>query len=271
MSGGGGAGAVPTALLRRIEADVLIAAARRRVVADIGPYRTFIDPETDDPGQSFAMPVRPWCPTGWRAEVQAVSTRFRDHRRVPRVEVFDRAWPGLDERLLMAGWSTELRSVVMVRQGPATASPTGAQGRHPVRVAGADATDDDVQQFLHTTQAAFGIDTPLSTPGEVARLRADLSAGRLVIALVGDARPRVACGSLLVGAGAVGLADVGTVPDARHQGHARGLCAALLDHPAARAAPVVWLSTANGAALELYDRHLGFQPAGTHTCYRRAA
>ena len=104
-----------TQVLRHIEADLLVAAARRRVVEDVGPFRAFIDPDTGDPGQSFAVPVRRWNPDAWRGEIAALDTLFARHGRSPRAEVFDRLWPGLGDRLLMAGWSTELRSVVMIR------------------------------------------------------------------------------------------------------------------------------------------------------------
>ncbi|MCB9959873.1 MAG: GNAT family N-acetyltransferase [Rhodospirillaceae bacterium] len=258
-----------THVLHHIEADLLMAAARRRVVEEVGPFRAFIDPDTGDPGQSFAVPVRRWNPDGWRAEIAALDTLFSRHGRSPRAEVFDRLWPGLGDRLLMAGWSTELRSVVMIRPTGPRVAPLAPPADLKVRLVGRGGRHADVAAFLRVTRSAFEIAAEISTPSEIVRLTDDLAAGRLVIALLEGSEGPVACGSLLVGHRLVELADVGTLLPHRRQGCARVLCAALLEHPAAQAARAVWLSTANGRALALYSRHLGFRLAGGQTCFRR--
>ncbi|MCA8908662.1 MAG: GNAT family N-acetyltransferase [Rhodospirillaceae bacterium] len=258
-----------TQVLRHIEADLLVAAARRRVVEDVGPFRAFIDPDTGDPGQSFAVPVRRWNPDAWRGEIAALDTLFARHGRSPRAEVFDRLWPGLGDRLLMAGWSTELRSVVMIRPTGPPVPQAAPPADLAVRLVAGGGRPADMAAFLKITRSAFEISAEIATPGEITRLTDDLAAGRLVVALLEGPEGPVACGSLLVGHRLVELADVGTLHSHRRLGCARVLCAALLEHPAAVAARAVWLSTANGRALALYGRHLGFRPAGGQTCFRR--
>ena len=257
-------------VLRLIEADMLAAAERGRTVHTVGPFRAFLDPVSADPGQSFAIPVRPLDRADWRPGIHALSAVFRERGRMPRLEFLDRLWPTLGERLLMAGWSTEARSIVMTRARAPLTGPRLKPRSVGIRLIGTDGTSADIEAFLELTRTAFGIDADLRMPSEIARMTADLARGRLIVALAETKDGMAAGGSLQIGQRLVELADIGTLPQYRRRGLARALCAALLGHPHARAADHVWLTTGSNRALELYERRLGFVPACLQVSYRVA-
>ena len=81
-----------------------------------------------------------------------------------------------------------------------------------------------------------------------------------------DDNALLACGQIAAEANMVGLYDVFTAPHARNQGHARALCAHLLDHARERrGAEIAYLQveSGNGPARALYHR-LGFADAYTY-------
>ncbi|HEX6011194.1 MAG TPA: GNAT family N-acetyltransferase, partial [Geminicoccaceae bacterium] len=124
--------------------------------------------------------------------------------------------------------------------------------------------------FLAGAAEAFGEQAAVSASGELERFADGLRQGALAAAMVpADREAMPISGATLIRAGGVAeLAGVWTRAGWRRRGHARAVCALLLERFFAEGGDVAWLSAGGTASVGLY-RSLGFWPCGTQLNYAR--
>ncbi|WP_342235443.1 GNAT family N-acetyltransferase [Inquilinus sp. OTU3971] len=242
------------ALLQRLVPNTLAAATEGRQRADVGPFALFVSEASDDPIQSFAVPVAP--APDWRPAVVELQQAFDAAGRRFRIEFFRELHPALSPTLYAMGYEREMEAPLMILHRDAyRPAPDG-----PARLLAAE--DEAALDGLMLVQhEAF--DQPLDAAGEAdfrARLRQGLARGSRRAALARLDGTPAASGLLLIGGDTAELAAVGTRPAFRRRGLAQAVCRQLLDAYFA-GGDLAWLSAAAGAE-PLYAK-LGFRPVGT--------
>lgn len=242
------------ALLQRLVPNTLAAATEGRQRADIGPFALFVSDASDDPIQSFAVPVAP--APDWRPAVAALQQAFDAAGRRFRVEFFRELHPALSPTLYAMGYEREMEAPLMLLHRDAYRP--GRDGPARLLAPGDEAAIDALMLVQHE---AF--DQPLDDAGEAdfrVRLRQGLARGSRQAALAWLDGVPAASGLLLIGGDTAELAAVGTRPAFRRRGLAEAVCRRLLESYFGTEA-LVWLSAAAGAE-PLYAK-LGFRRVGT--------
>ena len=241
-------------LLEHLVPNTLAAAAEGRRRMDVGPFAVFVSGASEDPIQSFAVPVAP--APDWRPAVAELQHAFDDAGRRFRIEFFRELHPALSPTLHAMGYRREMEAPLMTLN----------------RAAYRSARDDPAQLLTAEDEAAIdglmlvqreAFDQPLDEAGEAdfrARLYHGLGKGSRLAALARVDGVPAASGLLLIGGGSAELAAVGTRPAFRRRGLAQAVCRRLLDAYFA-GGDLAWLSAAAGAE-PLYAR-LGFRAVGT--------
>jgi GNAT superfamily N-acetyltransferase len=176
------------------------AAAGRRPGGRIGPFTVGLDPHSDDPMRSYAVPDHDARPGA--GDIDALITFFRSRSRIPRLEYIEedapRAWPAL----ATAGFTIEHRTPVM------TATPdTRLIPRSPAGITIRLATDDDdLTNALIVQHHAYQMPDPPG-PHDLARLTRLIQRGGLVAIAIDDSAGTV------TGTGLVDVAGDRTSPE----------------------------------------------------------
>ncbi|WP_225768149.1 GNAT family N-acetyltransferase [Inquilinus sp. Marseille-Q2685] len=242
------------ALLQRLVPNTLAAATEGRQRADIGPFALFVSDASDDPIQSFAVPVAP--APDWRPAVAELQQAFDAAGRRFRVEFFRELHPALSPTLYAMGYEREMEAPLMVLHRDAYRPGSD----DPARLLAAE-DEAAIDGLMLVQREAF--DQPLDDAGEAdfrVRLRQGLTRGSRRAALARLDGVPAASGLLLIGGDTAELAAVGTRPAFRRRGLAEAVCRRLLEAYFA-GDDLVWLSAAAGAE-PLYAK-LGFRPVGT--------
>ena len=166
------------ALLQRLVPNTLAAATEGRQRADVGPFALFVSEASDDPIQSFAVPVAP--APDWRPAVAELQQAFDAAGRRFRIEFFRELHPALSPTLYAMGYEREMEAPLMILHRDAyRPAPDG-----PARLLAAE--DEAALDGLMLVQhEAF--DQPLDAAGAAdfrARLRQGLARGSRRAALV---------------------------------------------------------------------------------------
>ncbi|MGF6226080.1 ribosomal protein S18 acetylase RimI-like enzyme [Inquilinus ginsengisoli] len=241
-------------LLQRLVPNTLAAATEGRQRADVGPFALFVSEASDDPIQSFAVPVAP--APDWRPAVAELQQAFDAAGRRFRVEFFRELHPALSPTLYAMGYEREMEAPLMILHRDAY-RPAANSPAHLLTAEDETALDG----LMLVQHEAF--DQPLDAAGAAdfrARLRQGLARGSRRAALVRLDGIPAASGLLLIGGDTAELAAVGTRPAFRRRGLAEAVCRRLLD-AYFDGGEMAWLSAAAGAE-PLYAR-LGFRPVGT--------
>src|SRR5688500_13298558 len=104
--------AVNRALLQRLVPNTLAAATEGRQRADIGPFALFVSEASDDPIQSFAVPVAP--APDWRPALVELQQAFDAAGRRFRIEFFRELHPALSPTLYAMGYEREMEAPLMI-------------------------------------------------------------------------------------------------------------------------------------------------------------
>lgn len=247
------------ALLQRLVPNTLAAATEGRQRADIGPFALFVSDASDDPIQSFAVPVA--AAPDWRPAVAELQQAFDAAGRRFRIEFFRELYPALSPTLYAMGYEREMEAPLMLLHRDAWRPGREANANGPARLL-APGDEAAIDALVLVQHEAF--DQPLDDAGEAdfrIRLRQGLTRGTRQAALARLDGVPAASGLLLIGGDTAELAAVGTRPAFRRRGLAEAVCRCLLDSYFGQGHDVAWLSAAAGAEI-LYAR-LGFRPVGT--------
>ncbi len=249
------------AALRTMAANMMAVGARGRTVVEVGPFRAYLSPSSDDYLLSFAAPAA-LAPDGpdWAKPIADLRAVFAAHGRVLRLEFFAELHPGLGPALTAAGIARrdEQPAMAMTAEMLALRSLARSVAFRTIRP-GDSAL---MSGLIEIQQVSFGV--PLEPRG-IAEWRRFLCAGicegtvLAAVALVED-RP-AACAYLQIGGGAAELVGVAARPGYRRRGLASGLCSRLLAGHFAQGHRLVWLSAGDPAAGLVY-RRLGFKMVG---------
>ena len=242
-------------LLEHLVPNTLAAAAEGRRRIDVGPFAVFVSGASEDPIQSFAVPVAPV--PDWRPAVAALQRAFDAAGRRFRIEFFRELHPALSPTLHAMGYRREMEAPLMTLDRSAYRPSPGG----PARLVAAE-DEAAIDGLMLVQREAF--DQPLDQAGEVdfrRRLRHGLESGSRQAALIRVDGVPAASGLLLIGGGSAELAAVGTRPAFRRRGLAESVCRRLLDAYFSSGHDLAWLSAAAGAEA-LYAK-LGFRPVGT--------
>ncbi|MGK9165651.1 GNAT family N-acetyltransferase [Inquilinus limosus] len=241
-------------LLESLVPNTLAAATEGRQRIDIGPFALFVSDGSDDPIQSFAVPVAP--AQDWRPAVAELQRAFDTAGRRFRIEFFRELHPALSPTLHAMGYQREMEAPLMALHRNAwRPAPDG-----PARLLTAE-DEAAIDGLMLVQREAFN--QPLDGAGEAdfrARLRLGLASGSRQAALARIDDVPAASGLLLIGGDTAELAAVGTRPAFRRRGLAEAVCHRLLATYFA-GGELAWLSAAAGAE-PLYAK-LGFRPVGT--------
>ncbi|WP_026868378.1 GNAT family N-acetyltransferase [Inquilinus limosus] len=242
------------ALLERLVPNTLAAATEGRQRIDVGPFALFVSGASDDPIQSFAVPVVP--APDWRPAVAGLHRAFDAAGRRFRIEFFRELHPALSPTLYAMGYQREMEAPLMALHRDAwRPAPDG-----PARLLTAE-DEAAIDGLMLVQREAFN--QPLDDAGEAdfrIRLRRGLACGSRQAALARIDGVPAASGLLLIGGDTAELAAVGTRPAFRRRGLAEAVCRRLLAAYFA-GGELAWLSAAAGAE-PLYAK-LGFRPVGT--------
>jgi ribosomal protein S18 acetylase RimI-like enzyme len=253
-------------LLRRLAGQFAAAVAAGSEVHEVPGFRVHLWPTVDPFYRNVAIPVREV--DDWRGAIAAMARVFEDRGRTPRLEFFSELWPGLAAALEASGFVLERRGELLVSGRLDLAQPC-VSSIAPRLLAGDD-PPPRLAAFLAGAAEAFGEQAAVSAPGELERFADGLRQGALAAAMVpaeGEVTP--VSGATLVRAGGVAeLAGVWTRAGWRRRGHARAVCALLLERFFAGDGEVAWLSAGDAAGAGLY-RGLGFWPCGTQLNHAR--
>src|SRR3954447_20759104 len=95
-------------VLRQLEAAALQMLRQRRTCVDVGPFRTFLDPDDAMIWLNYAAPVQPLgSAIAMDAALRELRGVFQQRQRTPRFEFTAALWPGLPEHLLRNGYKLQ--------------------------------------------------------------------------------------------------------------------------------------------------------------------
>ncbi|NJM08339.1 GNAT family N-acetyltransferase [Candidatus Gracilibacteria bacterium] len=239
-------------LSQRCEASANGAAARSRVVADVGPFRALIDSGIDLIWLNYAVPIGPIDNTVLVTDaLEELRRVFLAYQRRLRFEFNALPWPGLAAVLEQHGLEHQLAAPLMVCT-PETLIDF-AQPTIVAQVLGASASDEELRALLGIQREAFG-GAELVTQQEIAETRSKILAGAELygLALV-DNIPAAA--AVLSDFAAVGeLVGVGTAAAYRRRGAAATLSATLTRHYFNTLGNLAWLSAGDAGSQAVYER-----------------
>jgi len=225
----------------------------------------YTTPGNASPFLRVAVPDAGRGPRDWPGAVRRLLEAFPDAAKGPGLEFMPALHPGLAAALNAARFErTSLAPVLTARAAAWAPPPEPLPGRYRDL---AEASPSELEAFVDAQSAAFGMPSSLGRAW-LPVLAEALPSGRVLgAALESDGRP-VSGATLQVAPSGAELAGVWTQREARRQGLAFALCAALLQRAAAADVEHVWLSAARGA--EGVYRRLGFRRVGRQATYRRS-
>lgn len=243
------------ALLKRIESTFLARARKVRPEILAGGFAIFLDPQSDLFYLNNAIPVD--SPT--REGIEEMVQVFKQHGRMPRMEIFRETWPELPSLLEQAGFTLEAEYPMMVCPKenfiPFSSPEVTNQILSP---------EDDFTQYFAIANEAFDI-VILATPEKIEQTKDQIRKGVLCSAVAYVDGKAAASALTTPFDGVCELAGVGTRPSLRRRGAARAVSSALLERHF-QTGDLAWLSAGDDAARSLYEK-LGFRLAGTQVNY----
>ena len=253
-------------MLERIASAIRETNSSTRSAIPVGPFAAFIDEEDATPWQSIAYPPASDAEAARDgAAIEELRRSFRAHQRGLRFELFDALYPRLIAALQRAGFAVTGRQPVMVCAPGDIAPAEGAP--FEVQYLGPEDPASALAAFLRIQHIAFAeAASEADIQAGVRFLRRDMESGRLRCAVAfggaGAGSAGAVSAAAMVGIGEVAeLAGVATLPEARNQGAASLLSAALVRSHFARGGALAWLTAGEAAAGRVYAR-LGFRETG---------
>jgi ribosomal protein S18 acetylase RimI-like enzyme len=247
------------ALARRLEQSVSLGPQPPdREVVNVGPFRAFFAPHTDEPQLDYVMPVTPLGSAGDVAAAAADLRRlFAERKRVLRFEFFQALWPALPALLEQAGLHLEAAEPLMFC-APADLVPVSAPG---VTVRLLEARTPDAELAIYLSIRDEDPDPPAAE--ELTWLRGALQAGRGSFALARlDGVPAGTGRCLPLGGGLGEITAIVTLEPLRRRGVAATLTSYLVRHHFDAGGTLAWLNAADARAQVVYHR-IGFRDLDT--------
>jgi GNAT superfamily N-acetyltransferase len=238
------------ALDLQLQQYVRTVTTRDRDVEHVGPFTATFDPHTTSPFLSYAFPDDGAQPTA--ADVAALAEAYRHRDRVPRLEFLPAVAPAVEPALVAGGFTVEARLAVMtcaVGEAVDLEPSPGIVIEPPV-------TDDDLRGMRIAQHAAFGVAEPEAGAGEIARQRASLAAGALML-LARDATTGAIVGggvATVPAEGVTEVAGIGVLESHRRRGMAGAITAGLARAAFAAGQTTVWLTPGHDDAHRVYAR-----------------
>jgi GNAT superfamily N-acetyltransferase len=236
-------------MLERIQQYLRVVAPIGRDHERIGPFLATFNPNNANPYLNYAVPDDNAQPTD--SDVLALVDAYTQRRRRPRLEYIPGCAPGVEQRLISAGFSVEGRLSVMVTD--ARRLQTG-NGQHGVELR-TPTTDDELYDMAVVQARAYN-DPELPTRDVVRRRRQALAEGQLAIIAV-DQPTREVVGAGICAQISDGLTEVAAIAVARNH-RRRGIGGALATRLAREAlsagADTPWLMADRDAERRIYER-----------------
>lgn len=245
------------AVLKRISAGFLEAAARGRTVEDVGAFRAFFS-ASPEPFLSLALPRGDV--DDWDEAIAALETTFAERDRTPRLEVLAELFPELGKALERLDFTRDDEAPVMAL-GADDFTPVTPDADYRPLTAGAG-----LRAVLNVQSWAYGGSGDGS--GWLPQLGAGLEAGYILGAALWRGGEPVAGATVILGGEVGELAGVFTDASFRRRGLAERVCKPLLSTLFAAGGQLCWLSAAPEAQ-GLYKR-LGFSEVGTQVNYSKS-
>ena len=247
------------ALARRLEQSVSMGPPPDGgEVVDVGPFRAFFAPHTDDPELNYTMPVAPLGATGEiMPAVETLRRAFGDRQRALRFEFFQGLWPTLPPILEQAGLRLAAAEPLMYCV-PADLVLVAAPSV-TVRLLTAADPDADLASYLSIRD-----EHPNPPPAaEMAWLREALRAGRGRFALASlDGTPAGTGRCLPLGDGLGEITAIVTLAALRRRGVAATLTSSLVRDHFNAGGTLAWLNAADARA-QAVSHHIGFRDLDT--------
>jgi ribosomal protein S18 acetylase RimI-like enzyme len=239
-------------LSRRCEQSAIGAAARGRVVVDVGPFRALIDGDNDMLWLNYAVPIGPL------GDAHAVDSALEELRRVflayqrrLRFEYNVLPWPDLAAALERQGLVMQKVDPLLVCT-PESLIDFTAPGV-VAKVLTDSASDEELRSLLGIQREAFG-GGELVSQQEIAEARSKILTGAELYGLATINASPAAAAILLDFEGVGELVGVGTATALRRRGAASTLSATLTRHYFDTIGTLAWLSAADAGAQAVYER-----------------
>jgi ribosomal protein S18 acetylase RimI-like enzyme len=247
------------ALARRLEQSVSMGPPPDDCwVVDVGSFRAFFAPHSDEPELNYAMPVASLGASGEDVPaVESLRRAFGDRQRALRFEFFQGLWPTLPAILEQAGLRLAAAEPLMFCT-PADLVLVAARGV-TVRLLTAADPDADLTSYLSIRD-----EDPNPPPaGEMAWLREALRVGRGRFALASLAGTPAGTGRCLpLGDGLGEITAIVTLAALRRHGVAATLTSFLVRDHFNSGGTLAWLNAADARAQAVYHR-IGFRDLDT--------
>ena len=219
-------------------------------------FAIFLNEESDVFFLNSAIPIR--MPE--ESDIDEMVRIFREHNRMPYLEIFQETWPELCARLDRKGFSIQAEYPTMIcMKDELVAFSSGHLSTHLLT------PDDDFTEYFAIGREAFGGGDFQVSKAHFARTKQQIRNGLLRCAVTSVDGNSAASACTTPFEGVCELAGVGTRRAFRRRGAARAVSSFLLeDH--FKSGDLAWLSAGDDAAQSLYEK-LGFRLAGTQVNY----
>lgn len=243
----------------RIQRSVVSNLRARPKALEIGPFVAGLDPDTASPYINYASPV-PGAPIT-AADVDALVGAFAEAGRKPRLEYVINCAPELENLLLAAGFTVEVRHRYLIctpRSVTAQPVPEGLILAEPT-------TDPDRAALAAAANEAFGAAPEASGP-DIARVRRNQDRGGVALAAFTAAGECAGAGQALPPSDRLSeVGGIGVRPPFRRRGLAAAITAEVTRRIFDRGVEFAWLEADGDDSWRVYER-VGYVPAG-HRLY----
>ncbi len=247
---------VDVAILARIQSSLEEALGAIRELVDSGPFRLYLDRDSDFPWMNYGFPVSGGVDA---ASIVGLVRDFQARGRLPRLEFFEDLWPEVSGLLDASGFECERRIPAML----CTESSFRPRENPELRIEVVSA-ESDLDTYYQVVHEAFEAPDP-PDPSVVESVRKGIAQGNMRCAAATLDGKMIAAGAI-VGAGEVAeLAGIGTLHAYRRQAAASSVSSALMRQHFERG-KLVWLSAGDDTSRAVYER-LGFRVVGTQANY----
>ncbi|GAA4926728.1 GNAT family N-acetyltransferase [Actinoplanes utahensis] len=243
----------------RIQRSVVSTLRTRPKAVEIGPFVAGFDPDTASPFVNYATPI-PDVPIT-AADVDALIGAFTGAGRKPRLEYVVSTTPELEELLLGAGFTVEVRHRYLVCTPQTLTVPPVPEGLSLTE----PTTDPQRAALSAATAEAFGALWEASE-ADVIRLRRSQERGGIAIAAFTASGECAGGGQATPPSDALcEVAGIGVREPFRRRGLAAAFTAEITRRAFDRGVDFAWLEASGGDSWRVYER-IGYVPAG-HRLY----
>lgn len=241
----------------RIQSYLRFAASQGRETLNIGGFLATFTLHDANPYCNYAIPDDNALPT--RADVDALIAAFEQRHRTPRLEYLTPIAPDVENALIDAGFTIEMRAPLMIcapGQEQILPLPPNFELFSPT-------TDEELKAMGRAQSEAYGGDGSDPSPESLESTRRSLHAGAIALAARDSATGEIAGAGMCTvpGSETTEVAGIGVRPPFRRRGIAQALTAQLAHEAFKAGVTLAFLMAAGENEARIYER-AGFSFAG---------